>query len=364
VIEKTDIQKIGIYYRQDPNTRKEAEQIASWLEQKGVKVFWPPFPYSLDLVVVLGGDGSLLKAARMVWPAAVPILGINFGELGFLSAVSKEGAKKILTSVLEGNFQVEKRMAIEGSIYNQNEKKGPFMALNEVTIERGAWTHLMTLSVNVNGHKATKLRSDGIIVATPTGSTAYSLSAGGPIVHPQLDALIITSICPFHLVHRSLVLPPEFDVEIASGGKEGLARLNEKSFAVIVSDQRMPEMDGVTFLTQAKALQPDAIRILLTAYADIEATIAAVNRAQIFQYIAKPFEPDDFRQILRAAVQHFRLVQQNKRLQRELEQANKRLRAENLVLKQQMEKQLNLGNFIGNSPPMLHVLKLVQKVPI
>jgi two-component system response regulator HupR/HoxA len=163
-----------------------------------------------------------------------------------------------------------------------------------------------------------------------------------------------------HSIQR--LLRREFDVEIASGGKEGLARLNEKSFAVIVSDQRMPEMDGVTFLTQAKALQPDAIRILLTAYADIEATIAAVNRAQIFQYIAKPFEPDDFRQILRAAVQHFRLVQQNKRLQRELEQANKRLRAENLVLKQQMEKQLNLGNFIGNSPPMLHVLKLVQKV--
>ncbi len=163
-----------------------------------------------------------------------------------------------------------------------------------------------------------------------------------------------------HSIQR--LLRREFDVEIASSGKEGMARLKEKSFAVIVSDQRMPEMDGVTFLTHAKALQPEAIRILLTAYADIEATIAAVNQAQIFQYIAKPFEPDDFRQILRAAVEHYRLVQQNKKLQQELEQANKRLRTENLVLKQQMEKQLDLGNFIGNSPPMLHVLKLVQKV--
>ncbi len=163
-----------------------------------------------------------------------------------------------------------------------------------------------------------------------------------------------------HSIQR--LLRREFDVEIASSGKEGITRLNEKSFAVIVSDQRMPEMDGVTFLTHAKALQPEAIRILLTAYADIEATIAAVNQAQIFQYIAKPFEPDDFRQILRVAVEHYRLVQQNKKLQQELEQANKRLRSENLVLKQQMEKQLDLGNFIGNSPPMLHVLKLVQKV--
>ncbi len=163
-----------------------------------------------------------------------------------------------------------------------------------------------------------------------------------------------------HSIQR--LLRREFDVEIASSGKEGITRLNEKSFAVIVSDQRMPEMDGVTFLTHAKTLQPEAIRILLTAYADIEATIAAVNQAQIFQYIAKPFEPDDFRQILRVAVEHYRLVQQNKKLQQELEQANKRLRSENIVLKQQMEKQLDLGNFIGNSPPMLHVLKLVQKV--
>jgi len=223
VIEKTDIQKIGIYYRQDPTTRKEAEQIATWLEQKGVTVFWPPFPYSLDLIIVLGGDGSLLKAARMVWPVAVPILGINFGELGFLSAVSKEEAKKILVAVLEGKFRAEKRMVIEGIIYNQNEKKGPFMALNEIAIERGAWTHLITLSVKADGQKVTSLRADGIIVATPTGSTAYSLSAGGPIVHPALDALIITSICPFHLVHRSLVLFPEATVEITlERGGEGV----------------------------------------------------------------------------------------------------------------------------------------------
>ncbi|NOX90187.1 MAG: sigma-54-dependent Fis family transcriptional regulator [Calditrichaeota bacterium] len=158
------------------------------------------------------------------------------------------------------------------------------------------------------------------------------------------------------------LLRKDFQVYVASGGKEGLRHLEKKQFAVIVSDQRMPEMDGVTFLSQAKKLQPDAVRILLTAYADIDATIAAVNKAQIFQYISKPFEPDDFKQILNNAVEYFRLIQENKRLQEELKQANQRLTSENIVLKQQVEQQLNLGEFIGNSPEILRILKLVKKV--
>ncbi len=158
------------------------------------------------------------------------------------------------------------------------------------------------------------------------------------------------------------LLRKDFQVYVASGGKEGLRQLEKKRFAVIVSDQRMPEMDGVTFLSQAKKMQPDAVRILLTAYADIDATIAAVNKAQIFQYISKPFEPDDFKQILNNAVEYFRLIQENKRLQEELRQANQRLTSENIVLKQQVEQQLNLGEFIGNSPEILRILKLVKKV--
>lgn len=158
------------------------------------------------------------------------------------------------------------------------------------------------------------------------------------------------------------LLRREFDVQVASAGKEGLQKLKRQSFAVIVSDQRMPEMDGVTFLSESKALQPDAVRILLTAYADIEATIAAVNRAQIFQYISKPFEPDEFRQILRTAARHYDLILQNKKLQEELKRANRQLQSENMVLKQQVEQQLDLGEFIGNSPPILRILKMVKKV--
>ncbi|RLD16839.1 sigma-54-dependent Fis family transcriptional regulator [candidate division KSB1 bacterium] len=158
------------------------------------------------------------------------------------------------------------------------------------------------------------------------------------------------------------LLQRDFDVEVANSGQAALDKLKEKTFSVIVSDQRMPEMDGVTFLSKAKEMQPDAIRILLTAYADIEATIAAVNQAQIYQYIGKPFEPDEFRQVLRNAAHHYALVQENKRLQEELKLANQQLTTENIVLKQQMEQHLDLGEFIGSSPPILRILKLVKKV--
>ncbi|MHB2154215.1 sigma-54-dependent transcriptional regulator [Calditrichota bacterium GD2] len=158
------------------------------------------------------------------------------------------------------------------------------------------------------------------------------------------------------------LLKDRFEVAVAESGEEGLALVRRQPFAVVVSDQRMPRMDGVTFLEQVKKIQPDAVRILLTAYADIEATISAINQAQVFQYISKPFEPDEFRQILTNAVEHYRLVQENKRLQKELAEANKRLASENIILKQQVERQLDLGEFIGSSPEILRILKLVKKV--
>jgi len=155
----------------------------------------------------------------------------------------------------------------------------------------------------------------------------------------------------------------EYDVLTAVSGAEALDLLKEYGdVAVILSDQRMPGMDGVTFLSRARELQPDAVRLMITGYADIEATIEAVNKANIFQYIAKPFEPDEIRQIVATAVEKYRLVRHNRRLQEELRRANQRLFNEKTALQRQIEKQLDLGNLIGSSPKMLHVLKLVQKV--
>ena len=158
------IKNIGIYHRKDPETQKEAQEIIAWLKDKGYRVFQPPFSYNIDLLIVLGGDGSLLKAARMVWPMSVPILGINFGQLGFLTAVDKRDAKTLIEQILKGDItdKIDKRMVVEGKVVGRNGQQGPYMALNEVTIERGAWTHLMTLSINVNKEKATRLRADGL----------------------------------------------------------------------------------------------------------------------------------------------------------------------------------------------------------
>jgi len=215
------MKRIGIYY-QSNEAEKEAKEWKGWLESEGYKVFYPPFPKNLDLVIVLGGDGSLLHAARLIWPQKIPILGINWGEVGFLTAGSKDEGKEIVKEALTGKRHIEKRMTMEGTIFSKEGKtKGPIMALNEIAVERGAFTRLITLSVAVSNQHVISFRADGLIVATPTGSTAYSLSAGGPIIYPTLDILVMTSVCPFHLVQRSLVLSPNeiIAVKLERGGE-------------------------------------------------------------------------------------------------------------------------------------------------
>ncbi|HGY54287.1 MAG TPA: sigma-54-dependent Fis family transcriptional regulator [Caldithrix abyssi] len=154
----------------------------------------------------------------------------------------------------------------------------------------------------------------------------------------------------------------DFEVLTAESGPKALKLVKTQPICVIISDQRMPEMDGVTFLSEARKLQPDAVRILITGYADIEATIEAVNRAGIFQYISKPFEPDDLKQIVKNAAERYRLEIQNKQLQAELLEANRKLASEKEELQKQVEKQLDLGNMIGQSPKMLRIFKMVRKV--
>lgn len=154
----------------------------------------------------------------------------------------------------------------------------------------------------------------------------------------------------------------DYEVITAISGEEALGELRRQTVSVILSDQRMPRMDGVTFLTESLKIQPDAIRLMITGYADIEATIGAVNQAKIYQYISKPFEPDDLKQIVKNAVDRFRLLKQNNELQARLLETNKQLKSEKVELQKQVEKQLDLGNLIGGSPEMLKIFKLVRKV--
>lgn len=172
---------------------------------------------SVDLLVVLGGDGTLLSVARHA-PSRVPILGINMGELGFLTEVAGAEALPMLRRVLAGEGQLDRRITVTARLERAGRVIRRFRALNDVVVSNGALARLVRLEVEVNGQPMAPYRADGLIVATPTGSTAYSLSAGGPIIEPSVRALLVSPISPHTLSQRPVVLPPQAAIRIVVPG--------------------------------------------------------------------------------------------------------------------------------------------------
>jgi NAD+ kinase len=171
-------------------------------------------PSKVDLLIVLGGDGTLLATARALNRKPVPILAVNLGSLGFLTEITREQLLPTLETVLAGTHQTDRRVQIEGELIRADEILTPFLALNDVVLNKGAIARILEFDVRVNGEKISTYKSDGLIVSTPTGSTAYSLAAGGPIVTPSVDAFLITPICAHTLTHRPLVLPNNVKIEV------------------------------------------------------------------------------------------------------------------------------------------------------
>lgn len=169
----------------------------------------------LDVVLVLGGDGTLLHAARKVAEYEIPILGINVGHLGFLTELEADQIEKALTMLINKDYSLEERMLIEGTVTRNEQKIATFLAVNDLVITRGTFARIIQLSAYVDQQHVGDYLADGIIVATPTGSTAYSLSAGGPIIEPVLDCLIITPICPHTLSARSVIVRPDSMVRVS-----------------------------------------------------------------------------------------------------------------------------------------------------
>lgn len=175
-----------------------------------------------DLIVVLGGDGTLLSVAHDVRRRSVPILGVNFGQLGFMTALTADELLPAMPRIVTGNFKVNERMVLDVTLKRDGSEIFTQQVLNEAVISKGgALTRIIDLETRVNGDLLCVYRADGLIVTTPTGSTAYSLSAGGPIIHPTVGVMVLTPICPHTLTHRPMVLPDSAVVKIRVHSRDG-----------------------------------------------------------------------------------------------------------------------------------------------
>lgn len=223
---------IGLVVNGDkPKVAEIAQNMADWLGQRNVQVHWADqnswhlpaedtdyfteqIARQLDCLIVLGGDGTLIHTSRWAALYGIPVLGINFGQLGFLTEIEVGEIFPALEQLLAGNFGVENRMMLQAQVMRDGALIDGSIALNDVVISKGAFARLINLETYLNGELIKAFRADGLIIATPTGSTAYSLSAGGPIVPPWLEVILYTPICPHSLSSRPLVLDPDGEIKV------------------------------------------------------------------------------------------------------------------------------------------------------
>lgn len=214
-----------------PNAWVVARELAYLLEKKKARVFIDPtvaqhigrgdlalpleeFHKHVDIIFVLGGDGTLLGIARQFAPYEIPILGINLGHLGFLSEAEPDDLPHAVDQILSGDYYLENRMMLETELIRQGKKLETFTAFNDVGIAKGSFSRIIQCAVYVENLYLTTFSGDGVIISSPTGSTAYSLSAGGPIVAPNVDCLLLTPVAPHSLTARPFVLSPDDEIRV------------------------------------------------------------------------------------------------------------------------------------------------------
>lgn len=218
------------------DSKEEADSIAfkikSYIEQKGKTCILSrethAVPKKIDGAITLGGDGTLIQAARELLAYNVPLIGVNLGTLGFLTEIEPDQMEHAVDSLIEGNYIVEKRMLLNGKLPNGKEDT----ALNDIVVTRYDSLHIIQFNVYVNGELLNTYQADGMIISTPTGSTAYNLSAGGPIVEPTAELIVLTPICSHALNTSSIILSAEDVIEIELGAR----RPGECEFAAVAFD--------------------------------------------------------------------------------------------------------------------------------
>ena len=233
--------KVGIVVKEDVEAKRKADEFEHWLRSKNVVVVskenLPPrrrvsdrdksfAPPDLFCVFVLGGDGTFLSAVRWIGDQNIPILGVKFGEVGFLAETVEDNLFSAAESVLNNQFLTESRMRLLVKVTRNEKELACETVLNDIVINKGALARLAHIETYINDHYLTTFSADGLIVATPTGSTAYSLAAGGPVIHPAVPGILITPICPFTLTNRPLIIPDSACIKI---------RLDKKSSDIMLT---------------------------------------------------------------------------------------------------------------------------------
>ncbi len=226
------IKKIGLIFKwHDERVPAIVNDIVPWLQARNVEVFIdettakqftvrtrvvPPeeLAANVDVIGVFGGDGTLLHATRLVGSTGVPIIGINLGSLGFLTKFKIEEMHTAFDNLLTGQYELQERMLLDVEVIKTGKTVARYRALNDAVINKGALARIIDLEISVNSQPMLLTRADGLIISTPTGSTAYSLAAGGPILYPTLDAILIAPICPHALTNRPVVIPNRDVVQI------------------------------------------------------------------------------------------------------------------------------------------------------
>lgn len=221
---KKQIKSVGIVVKPDhPEARETAAELTRWLTSHGMDQIGEPISArdidgrptpEADLIVVLGGDGTMISTSRLIGDGDILVLGVNYGSLGYLTDFRIEEMFPAIDSIIAGNYEIDRRVMLDAELWRNDKMIERGRVLNDVVVNKAALARIIEIEVTLNGLFVNTFRSDGLIIATPTGSTAYNLSAGGPIIYPSMNAVVLTPICPFTLTNRPIVIPDGAEIEV------------------------------------------------------------------------------------------------------------------------------------------------------